>query len=161
MARTWVCTLLIQSGRPASALVGRSKQEADEIVFAAPVAALPLVRRDNFLNDQLRRYAEEALARPPRRRGNLRSAVEDILPQLLPHGRACASEVARRLGMSSRTLSRKLHHEGLGFADISNELRAALAQRYLLDRELPISEIAWLLVAKSAPLPTRSGAGAA
>jgi AraC-like DNA-binding protein len=119
--------------------------EADEIVFAAAVASLPLVRRDNFLNDLLRRYAEETLARRSRQRGHVRSTVEEILPELLPHGRACASEVARRLGMSSRTLSRKLHHEGLGFADILNELRVALAQRYLLDRKLPISEIAWLL----------------
>jgi AraC-like DNA-binding protein len=71
--------------------------------------------------------------------------VEDVLPQLLPHGKACASEVARRLGVSARTLSRKLHEEDLAFTDILNELRAALAQRYLLDRELPISEIAWLL----------------
>src|SRR3954469_10345315 len=35
------------------------------------------------------------------------SDVERIIPQLLPHGRAGMSEVARQLGMSSRTLSRK------------------------------------------------------
>ena len=119
--------------------------DADEIVFSAQVASLPVVKRDNFLNDLLRRYAEEALARRPLQRGRFRSAVEDVLPQLLPHGKACASEVARRLSISARTLSRKLHGEGLVFTDILNELRAALAQRYLLDRELPISEIAWLL----------------
>lgn len=118
--------------------------DADEIVFPAPVASLPVVGRDNFLNDLLRQYAEEALARRSQQRGHFRSAVEDILPQLLPHGKACASEVARRLGISTRTLSRKLHEEGLVFADILKELRAALAQRYLVDRELPISEIAWL-----------------
>jgi AraC-like DNA-binding protein len=119
--------------------------EADEIVFAAPVASLPLVGRDNFLNDLLRRYADEALARRSQQRGNFRSTVEEILPQLLPHGNARASEVARRLGVSTRTLSRKLHDEGLVFADVLDELRAALAQRYLLDRNLPVSEIAWLL----------------
>ena len=119
--------------------------DADEIVFPARVASLPVVGRDNFLNDLLRRYAEEALSRRSPQRGHFRSAVEDILPQLLPHDKARASEVARRLGISTRTLSRKLHEEGLVFADILNELRAALAQRYLLDRELPISEIAWLL----------------
>jgi len=119
--------------------------EADEIVFPSPVASLPVVGRDNFLNDLLRRYAEEALPRRSAQRGRLRSAVEDILTQLLPHGKACASEVGRRLGISTRTFSRKLHREGLVFADVLTELRAALAQRYLLDRELPISEIAWLL----------------
>src|SRR6516165_5529171 len=36
----------------------------DEIVFPAPVASLPVVRGDNYLNDLLRQYADEALARP-------------------------------------------------------------------------------------------------
>jgi AraC-like DNA-binding protein len=71
--------------------------------------------------------------------------VERILPQLLPHGRATISEVARQLGMSSRTLSRKLREEGSTYAEILDELRSALAKRYLRDRELPVSEIAWLL----------------
>jgi AraC-like DNA-binding protein len=118
---------------------------ADEVVFAPPVASLPLVRRDNYLNNLLRRYADEALAHRPRQYGRIRSAVEDAVPQLLPHGKPSVSEVARRLGMSTRTLSRKLSAEGTAFADILDQLRSALAQDYLSERELPISEIAWLL----------------
>src|SRR5262245_24029472 len=53
---------------------------ADEVVFPPPVASLPLVRRDNYLNDLLRRYADEALARRPRQHGRIRSAVEDTVP---------------------------------------------------------------------------------
>jgi hypothetical protein len=56
---------------------------ADEIVFPALVASLPVVKRDNYLNDLLRRYADEALARQPQH-GCVRSAVEDTLPQLRP-----------------------------------------------------------------------------
>ena len=47
--------------------------------------------------------------------------------------------------MSSRTLSRKLAEEGTSFAEILDQLRAALAKRYLHDETLPVSEIAWLL----------------
>jgi AraC-like DNA-binding protein len=47
--------------------------------------------------------------------------------------------------MSSRTLSRKLRDEGVTYAEILDKLRSALAKRYLSDRELPVSEIAWLL----------------
>ncbi len=101
--------------------------------------------RDEYLNELLRRYAEDALARKPRKRLAVRSKVEDILPELLPHGGATVSEVARRLGMSSRTLSRKLAHEGTSFAEILEQLRAALAKRYIGDETLPVSEIAWLL----------------
>ena len=118
--------------------------DADEIMFSASVASHPIVGRDSYLNKLLRRYAEEALASRPGARASIRSDVERIVPQLLPHGRAGASEVARQLGMSSRTLSRKLRDEGSSFADIRDELRAALAKRYLSDRDLPVSEIAWL-----------------
>jgi AraC-like DNA-binding protein len=119
--------------------------DADAIYFPRPIALLPVVGRDGYLNELLRRYAEEALARKPRKRPSVRSTVEEILSKLLPHGRAMAPEVARQLGMSSRTLSRKLGEEGTSFAEILDQLRAALAKRYLHDKTLPISEIAWLL----------------
>jgi len=118
---------------------------ADEIVFPAPVASLPHAKRDNYLNDLLRRYADEALAGRPRHLGRFRSAVEDTLPQLLPHGKFSTFKVAQHLGMSTRTLARKLNAEGVSFSDILDQLRLALAQRYLSERELPISEISWLL----------------
>jgi AraC-like DNA-binding protein len=118
--------------------------DADEIVLSRAIASLPIARRDAYLNKLLRRYAEEALALRTEHSG-IRSEVERLLPELLPHGRANVPEVARRLGMSSRTLSRKLRDEGVAFTDLLDELRAALARRYLADRELPVSEIAWLL----------------
>ncbi|WP_139024979.1 AraC family transcriptional regulator ligand-binding domain-containing protein [Bradyrhizobium sp. STM 3843] len=119
--------------------------DADEITFPLSAASLPIVGRDNYLNKLLRRYADEALASRPKERASIRSNVERIIVQLLPHGRANASEVARQLGMSSRTLSRKLRDEDVTYADMLEKLRAALAKRYLSDHELPVSEIAWLL----------------
>jgi AraC-like DNA-binding protein len=119
--------------------------DADEICFPQPIALLSVVGRDEHLNELLRHYAEEALARKPREPLTLCSKVEDIVWKLLPHGRVTASEVARRLAMSSRTLSRKLGAEGTSLAQILDQLRAALAKRYLHDKTLPISEIAWLL----------------
>jgi AraC-like DNA-binding protein len=119
--------------------------DADEIIFPAPIASLPIVGRDTHLNKLLRRYAEEALACQPELRGRNHSRVERIIPQLLPHGRAEVSEVARQLGMSARTLSRKLRDEGVTYAEILDKLRSALAKRYLNDHELPVTQIAWLL----------------
>ena len=139
-----------RNGTPAefSAFFGSNVEfgaDGDAISFPAPLATLPVVGRDEYLNELLRRYAEEALEQRPRARPTVRSRVEEILPKLLPHGRAVASEVARRLGLSSRTLSRKLGEEGASFAEILDQLRAALAKRYLDDETLPVSEIAWLL----------------
>jgi AraC-like DNA-binding protein len=104
-----------------------------------------VVGRDEHLNELLRRYAEEALAHKPRERPLVRSKVEEVLPKLLPHGKATAAEVARRLGLSTRTLSRKLGEEGTSFAEILDQLRAVLAKRYLGDETLHVSGIAWLL----------------
>ena len=64
---------------------------------------------------------------------------------MLPHGRVLAEDVARGLGMSDRTLARKLSDEGLNFTEILQQLRRDLAVRYLDDRKLHVSKIAWLL----------------
>jgi AraC-like DNA-binding protein len=119
--------------------------DADEIIFPKTFASLPSVGADTHLNKLLRQYADEALARKRSERDGVRTDVQRVLPQLLPHGKANTSEVARQLGLSRRTLSRSLFAEGVTFAEILEELRAALAKRYLSDRELPVSEIAWLL----------------
>jgi AraC-like DNA-binding protein len=74
-----------------------------------------------------------------------RLKVENAIVPLLPHGQAKIGEVARQLGVSRRTLARRLASEGQSFVKILDRLRFDLAQRYLRERELPLAEIAWLL----------------
>src|SRR4029450_7843933 len=62
-----------------------------------------------------------------------------------PHGRVLVEDVAQSLGMSERTLARNLSDEGLNFTEILQQLRRNLAVRYLDDRKLHVSKIAWLL----------------
>ena len=68
-----------------------------------------------------------------------------MISSLLPHGRVVVNDVARSLGMSQRTLARKLAAEGLNFTEILQQLRRDLAVRYLDDNKLHVSKIAWLL----------------
>jgi hypothetical protein len=56
--------------------------------------------------------------------------------QLLPHGNRQAGEVARQLGMSRRTLTRRLSSEGLTFAGVLQRLKSDLAKRHLTDKSL-------------------------
>jgi AraC-like DNA-binding protein len=119
--------------------------DADEIRLPATVASLPIIGRDSFLNRLLRQYADEALANRSNQRSGFRRDVAQAIALLLPHGKATLSKVSRELGMSARTLSRKLQNEGVTFAELREELRGALARRYLKERDLPITEIAWLL----------------
>jgi AraC-like DNA-binding protein len=76
---------------------------------------------------------------------HLRSRVENAISSLLPHGRVLLGDIARSLAMSERTLGRKLADEGLNFTEILQRLRHDLAVRYLDDRKLHVSKIAWLL----------------
>jgi AraC-like DNA-binding protein len=55
------------------------------------------------------------------------------------------SEIARMLGMSQRSLARRLSSEGLNFSELLDNLRADLADRYLAEESLSITQIAWLL----------------
>jgi AraC-like DNA-binding protein len=53
--------------------------------------------------------------------------------------------IARKLGMSRRTLARRLAAEGLTFAGVLDAFRHDLAKRHLADRDISISNVAWLL----------------
>jgi hypothetical protein len=75
--------------------------DSDEIILPTLVASLPIVGRDNYLNDLLRQYAETALAGRSKERAAIRLAVEKVLPQLLPHAMASMSNVAKQLAMST------------------------------------------------------------
>jgi len=117
----------------------------DEVVFAAPIGDVPIVSSDPYLNKLLIANCEEALSRRPMMRGPFRSAVENAIAPLLPHGNARANEIARRCGLSHRTLVRRLTSESLTFSGVLNDLRRDLATQYLADRGLSVSQIAWLL----------------
>jgi len=119
--------------------------DSDEIVFPSPMASLPVTGADGHLNKLLLQYADEALGSRVSKPANIRSQVEDKIAQLLPHAKANASEIARHLGMSRRTLARALSAEGAAFSGVLETLRKALAIRHLEEKHLPISEIAWLL----------------
>jgi AraC-like DNA-binding protein len=119
--------------------------DRDEFALNIEARELPVVHADNHLNDLLLKYCEAALASRQGDVSQLRTKVENAISSFLPHGRALVGDVARHLGMSERTLGRKLADEGLNFTDILQHLRQELAVRYLDDRKLRISKIAWLL----------------
>lgn len=120
--------------------------DRDEVAFPADAAALPVISADRYLNKLLLGYCDQALSRQkPSSRGALRADVENAIAALLPHAQARLEAVAAKLGISPRTLRRKLAGEGATFAGILEELRLALAKRYLAEHGLSVSRIAWLL----------------
>lgn len=118
---------------------------ADEMIFQKKIGQLPVVTADPYLHKLLIAYCEEALSKKPLRRGMFQSNVVNAIVPLLPHGKAHADEIAKRLGIGQRTFARRLSSEGLTFSGLLERLRLDLANRYLLDKNLSISQIAWLL----------------
>jgi AraC-like DNA-binding protein len=119
--------------------------DRDEFALNLDARELPLVHSDSYLNDLLVKYCEAALADRRDDTSQLRTKVENAIASVLPHGKVLVEDIARGLGMSERTLARKLSDEGLNFTEILQNLRRDLAVRYLKDHKLHVSKIAWLL----------------
>ena len=117
----------------------------DEILFARKLGPLPIVNADPFLNRLLVKLCEEAVANRSAGHGSIRTRVENAIAAALPHGTAHANTIAKELGLSQRTLARRLTQEGTTFSGLLNGMRRDLATRYLRDESLSISQIAWLL----------------
>jgi len=73
------------------------------------------------------------------------SKVRAALIELLPAGSGSTQGVARHLGISTRTLQRRLGEEGLTFQRLLADLRGQLAHHYLTQSSYSLTEIAFLL----------------
>lgn len=71
--------------------------------------------------------------------------VRSSLVELLPRGEATIEYVAQSLGISKRTLQRKLKAENTNFQQQLNATREMLAKNYLLNTTMTIDDIAFLL----------------
>ena len=117
----------------------------DDVAFPQHFKRLPIVSADPYLKKLLVDHCEKALSHQRKDLSSFRSRVENAMVPLLPHGKARVGEVARQLGCSERTLARRLAAEGATIAGVLKNLRTDLAQSYLADSSLAISQVAWLL----------------
>ena len=67
------------------------------------------------------------------------------LIDLFPSGRARAKVVAGNLGMTERTMHRRLASENTSFGQIHERLRRDLALKYVREEKLNLQQIAYLL----------------
>ena len=71
--------------------------------------------------------------------------VEQAIQIMLPSGRASVSTIADSLGMTVRTLQRRLDGEGAQFSDLLDRVRVREMERHLAQRRLRLTDIADLL----------------
>ena len=123
----------------------------DEIAFARGSAQLRLRDAEPYLNKILVRHCEDILSQRVTPTSPIQASVENAIAPLLLQGKVRVSGVAQALGMSRRTLARRLAEENLTFSEILDRMRTDLARHYLKDPSFSISQIAWRLGFQEVP----------
>lgn len=118
------------------------EQPDDCFFFDAAALDYPIIQ----LNDEL--LAEqplESLFGETKRADPFMSEVYDCISRLLPSESLSMELVANELGMSKRTFQRRLGEKQAMFKTVLLEVRERQAKRYLLDSNLSMTEVAFLL----------------
>ncbi len=87
----------------------------------------------------LERYASHLTGQP------LSEQLSALLCELLPSGEPRQEDVAARLGITLRTLQRRLADAGTGYREVLNETRHQQALKQLASQQYSVGEIAFLL----------------
>ncbi len=116
-----------------------------QMAFSRKVLATPITSSDDRLLSILQSHADDVLQNRPQQHEEIIGRIERRLTELLPTGQGRAKVIATELGMSERTLVRRLGELGTSFAEILDSLRKDLAFRYLAQDSLSFTHIAFLL----------------
>jgi AraC-like DNA-binding protein len=119
--------------------------------FDAALLAMPVPNADAGMYPVLQQHAERLLAErglanedAPARHGIV-AEVRGAVIRNLATDRVRLAGIAAELGLSPRTLQRKLADAGASFQQVLDAARYALAQDYLRQRGLSLADIAFLL----------------
>ncbi len=113
--------------------------------FELPLAALALAvdKSDPALQAFLERHAVQELPRDAPE--DLVQSLRRFLADALHHGVPTAAQAARALGLSSRSLQRRLAERDSTFQAELERMRLDLGRTYLADPTLSIGEVSYLL----------------
>lgn len=125
----------------------RFSQSRYAIVLPRDWLALPLIQPDPAMRGLMDRRAAEQLAALQEAHDGALSAARRLMAQSLGgHSQALElSQLADRLHLSPRSLQRKLQEAGMSFSQLLDSVRAEMAQRYMQDESLSLTDIAFLL----------------
>jgi AraC-like DNA-binding protein len=122
------------------------------ISFGAEISAIVFARADVYrplpaTNRELARANDKILAAYLKEltEGDLISRVKRAITNELPSGSPSEEVIAKSLFMSPRTLQRKLSNEGTSYSILLDAVRRELAEQYVTDPSLSLSEIGFLL----------------
>lgn len=118
--------------------------EKSKVYVPLQLLSQPLKHADPALNTLLERQAQSLLVSIPQS-GQFLDELKDTMVSCLQDGVSSASQFAAKLGISRRTLHRRLSEHQLDFRSLLRTTRITLAKQYLQDKQLALSEVALLL----------------
>jgi AraC-like DNA-binding protein len=119
---------------------------ADIVRFSKDVLAIRIPTADSRLGHILRAYADSLLHQVPAQPdASLEERVMAIVADRLGSGRLTLGDVARELGLSDRTLRRRLREAGTSFSALVERKRVDLAREWLTDTDFDLKHISFLL----------------
>jgi AraC-like DNA-binding protein len=114
------------------------------LVFDSYIMSLPVIEADPKLFAMLRSYAENLLPEI-NPEAEISARVSEVLGKSLAGGQRSIGVVSKQIGVSPRTLQRKLNEEGTSYHKLVEDVQRALSERYLKSSELTICEISYLV----------------
>jgi len=116
--------------------------EVAQIGFGVDVLARKNSTADWHVQAVLDRYLRELAAS---KRGRSDTQLDQILAQSVMRGDCSLRSVAKSLGMSARSLQRRLSAEGRSFQAELDRVRSGIAARYLEEGQVPLTVLADML----------------
>lgn len=113
------------------------------LVLDAQVLMMPVRSADAELAEYFQARLQQAAQLDPGE-PELLNRVRMAIQHALATGRPTADRVAKHLAMSPRTLQRRLREHQVGYAQLLEQTRRGLAERYLADPTLTLAEVAYL-----------------
>lgn len=128
---------------------------ADRLLFAREDWQMPTAHADPAMLTVLEGYAQLLREKYPSA-DSLLQTLDQVLERAWESGEPSLGATARQLGMSARTLQRRLGEEGSAFSDRADAARRRATLRWLRCHDVSLAEVAYLVGFKEQASLTRA-----
>lgn len=119
-------------------------QSCDAIIFDRELLSLPLNKGNKQILSALEEHANEIMAKLSPEQ-SIVNQTQDLIRENLSQNSLNQHDIAKQLGLSAKTLQRKLKAEHASFKALVTEIRLVQAKAYLTDITLTANQISTII----------------
>ncbi|NIB45084.1 AraC family transcriptional regulator [Pseudomaricurvus alkylphenolicus] len=121
------------------------KQPVSAVYYHKSILELPQLHVSTSLYENVKEELDEFLSQFTWESDTFTANLYSVIRRQLPRGSCTVNSVAEKLNMSSRTLQARLQERGTQFRYFLQQVKSALAVKYLRDKNVNIIDIALML----------------